>query len=155
LTPLTVPAKVRPPLTVQPRLAPALVPDNRSGGSDMSRNSRIAVLVGALAIAVVGFVVAGGGSSEKASHTSGHAYIYIVGGKPKGGVQTLTYNKGQQVVFTVTSDVADEVHVHGFNIEEEVPNDGSVTFSFPATDQGGHVIELEGRGEQIANLEVR
>jgi hypothetical protein len=106
-------------------------------------------------VVIVGFVVAGGGSSEKAAHTSGHAYLYVVGGKPRGGVQTLTYNKGQQVVFTVTSDVADEVHVHGFNVKREVPKNGSVTFSFPATDQGGHVIELEGRGEQIANLEVR
>lgn len=121
----------------------------------MSRNSRIAVLVGAVAVAIVGFVVAGGGSSEKATSTSGHAYIYIVGGKPRGGVQTLTYNDGQQVVFTVISDVADEVHVHGFNIKKNVPKDGSVTFSFPANDQGGHVIELEGRGEQIGNLEVR
>jgi hypothetical protein len=121
----------------------------------VSRNSRVAVLVGALAVAVVGFVVAGRGSSEKASRTSGHAYIYIVDGKPKGGVQTLTYNKGQQVVLTVISDVADEVHVHGFDIKKDVPKNGSVTFSFTATDQGGHVIELEGRGEQIANLEVR
>jgi hypothetical protein len=121
----------------------------------MTRNRRIAVLVGALAVAAVGFVVAGGGSSEKAGHTSGHAYIYVVGGKPTGGVQTLTYNEGQQAVFTVISDVADEVHVHGFNIEKDVPKDGSVTFSFAATDQGGHVIELEGHGEQIANLEVR
>jgi hypothetical protein len=121
----------------------------------MSRNSRIALLVGALAVVIVGFVLAGGDSSEKASHTSGHAYISIVGGKPEGGVQTLTYNKGQQVVFTVTSDVADEVHVHGFNVAKEIPKGGSVTFSFPATDQGGHVVELESRGEQIANLEVR
>jgi hypothetical protein len=79
----------------------------------------------------------------------------VVGGKPKGGVQTLTYNKGQQVLFTVVSDVTDVVHVHGFNFKKEVHKGGSVTFSFPATDQGGHVIELESRGEQIANLEVR
>jgi hypothetical protein len=121
----------------------------------LSRNGRIAVLVGAVAVAIVGFVVAGGGSSEKASRTSGHAFIHIVGGKPEGGVQTITYNEGQQVVLTVISDLADEVHVHGFNIKKDVPKDGSVTFSFPANDQGGHVIELEGRGEQIGNLEVR
>jgi hypothetical protein len=121
----------------------------------MSRNSRIAVLAGAVAVVIVGFVLASGGSSEKASHTSGHAYIYVVDGKPKGGVRTLTYNKGQQVLFTVVSDVADEIHVHGFNFKKDVAKNGSVTFSFPATDQGGHVIELEHRGEQIANLEVR
>jgi hypothetical protein len=113
------------------------------------------MLVGAVLVVIVAFVLANGSSSEKASHTSGHAYIYIVNGKPKGGVQTITYNKGQQVEFTVVSDVADEIHVHGFNLKKDVPKNGSVTFSFPASDQGGHVIELEHRGEQIANLEVR
>jgi copper(I)-binding protein len=121
----------------------------------MSRNRRAAVLAGAVVVAVVAFVLASGGSSEKAKHTSGHAYIYVVGGKPKGGVKTLTYNKGEQAVFTVVSDVADEVHVHGFNFKKDVAKNSRVTFSFPATDQGGHVIELESRSEQIANLEVR
>ncbi|HEY2142282.1 MAG TPA: hypothetical protein VGG98_09520 [Solirubrobacteraceae bacterium] len=121
----------------------------------MSRNSRIGMLAGAVVVVIVAFVLASSGSSDKATHTSGHAYIYVVGGKPKGGVRTLTYNKGQQVLFTVVSDVTDEVHVHGFNFKKEVRKGGSVTFSFTATDQGGHVIELESRGEQIANLEVR
>jgi copper(I)-binding protein len=121
----------------------------------MSRNSRIGVIAGAVVVAVVAFVVASSGSSDKATHTSGHAYIYVVAGKPKGGVQTLTYNSGEQVVFTVVSDVADEIHVHGFNFKKDVAKNGSVTFSFPATDQGGHVVELEKRGEQIADLEIR
>jgi hypothetical protein len=121
----------------------------------MSRNSRVAVLAGAAVVVIVAFVLIGGGNSEKAGRTSGHAYVYVVGGKPEGGVKTLTYNKGQQVVFTVVSDVADEIHVHGFNLKKNVAKNGSVTFSFPATDQGDHVIELESRGEQIANLEVR
>ncbi|HEX4186841.1 MAG TPA: hypothetical protein VHY83_02980 [Solirubrobacteraceae bacterium] len=121
----------------------------------MSRNSRIAVLAAVVVVAVVAFVLAGGGNSNKATHTSGHAYVYVVGAKPKGGVQTLTYNKGEQVIFTVISDVADEIHVHGFDLKKDVAKNGSVTFSFPATDQGGHVIELEKRGQQIANLEIR
>jgi hypothetical protein len=123
--------------------------------SSMSRNSRIGVLAAVLVVVVVGFVLAGGGSSNKVTHPSGHAYIYVVGAKPKGGVQTLTYNKGEDVVFTVVSDVADEIHVHGFNLKKDVAKNGSVTFSFPASDQGGHVIELEKRGQQIANLEIR
>ena len=121
----------------------------------MSRNSRIAVLVGALVVIVVGTVIAiSSGGSNKTTHTSGHAYIYVVNGKPKGGVQLLVYNKGQQVQFTVVSDVADEVHVHGFNFKKDVAKGGSVTFSFPATDVGDHVVELESRGEQIANLRI-
>jgi FlaG/FlaF family flagellin (archaellin) len=122
----------------------------------LSRNSRIAVLVGAAVVIVVGTVIAvSSGGSNKATRTSGHAYIYIVNGKPKGGVQLLVYNKGQQVQFTVVSDVSDEVHVHGYNFKKDVVKGGSVTFSFPATDVGDHVVELEGRGEQIANLRVQ
>ncbi|MEA2199538.1 MAG: hypothetical protein QOI89_134 [Solirubrobacteraceae bacterium] len=121
----------------------------------MSRNRRVALLAAVVVVVIVAFALASGGSSNKAKQTSGHAYIYVVGGKPKGGVKTLTYNKGEQVVFTVVSDVADEVHVHGFNFKKGVARNGTVTFSFPATDQGGHVIELESRAEQIANLEVR
>lgn len=121
----------------------------------MSRGTRIAVLAGAVVAIVVGTIIAvSSGGSNKATHTSGHAYIYVVHGKPKGGVQLLVYNKGQQVQFTVVSDVADEVHVHGFNFKKDVAKGGSVTFSFPGTDVGDHVVELESRGEQIANLRI-
>jgi FlaG/FlaF family flagellin (archaellin) len=121
----------------------------------MSRNARITLLIAAVAVVVIGTVIAiSSGGSNKASHTSGHAYIYVVNAKPKGGVQLLVYNKGQQVQFTIVSDVADEVHVHGYELKKEVAKGGSVTFSFPATDVGDHVVELESRGEQIANLRV-
>lgn len=121
-----------------------------------SRNSRIAALSGGALVLVVAFVVASaGGGSGKASRTSGHAYVYVVGAKPRGGIQKLVYNKGDQVTFTVVSDMHDEIHLHGYDLKKEVPAHGSVTFSFRATDQGEHVVELEGRNEQIANLEVR
>ena len=121
----------------------------------MSRNGRIAVLVGALVVIIAGTAIAiSSGGSNKSSHTSGHAYVYVVNGKPKGGVQLLVYNKGQMADFTVVSDVSDEIHVHGFNFKKDVKAGGSVTFTFPATDVGDHVVELEGRGEQIANLRV-
>lgn len=120
-----------------------------------SRNSRIAVLVGAVLVIVIGAIVAASsGGSSSAGHTSGHAYIHVVGGQPQGGVQLLVYNKGQQVQFTVTSDAAEEVHVHGYNLKQNVAKGGSVTFSFPASDVGDHVVELEHTGVQIANLRI-
>ncbi len=115
----------------------------------------MALLVGALVVIVVGAIVAGSVGGSSRSHTSGHAYIYVVGGKPKGGVQLLVYNKGQQAQFTVFSDVAAVVHVHGFDLRKQVAKGGSVTFSFPATDLGDHVVELEHSGVQIANLRVQ
>ena len=49
----------------------------------MSRTARVALLLGAVVVAAVAFVVAGGGKSTKTGHPSGHAYIYVVGGKPR------------------------------------------------------------------------
>lgn len=122
----------------------------------MSRNSRLALLAAAALVVIVGFVVASSnGGSGKATRTSGHAYVYVVGAKPRGGIQKLVYNKGDQITFTVVSDVHDEVHVHGYDLKKEVPAHGSVTFSLHATDQGDHVVELERANEQIATLEVR
>ena len=39
------------------------------------------------------------------------AHIVVQGGKPVGGVKDITVNKGQPVRFSVTSDVADEIHI--------------------------------------------
>ena len=52
------------------------------------------------------------------------------------------------------SDVADEVHMHGYDIVKDVKPGGSVTFDFPATIEGVFEAELEGRKEQILELTV-
>ena len=80
--------------------------------------------------------------------------VRVVGGKPKGGVQRLTFSKGGTVRFKVISDVADEIHVHGYDLKKDVKAGGSVTFAFPAKIDGRFDVELEGRHEQIAQLEV-
>jgi hypothetical protein len=80
--------------------------------------------------------------------------IVVVGGEPRGGVKRLPYESGDRVQFTVTSDVADEVHVHGYDISKDVPAGGTVRFSFPARIEGVFEVELEGRKQQIAELRV-
>lgn len=80
--------------------------------------------------------------------------IVVVGGKPRGGVERLSYSRGDRIVFTVTSDVADEAHVHGYDIKKDVPAGGTVRFSFPARIEGVFEVELEGRKQQIAELRV-
>lgn len=80
--------------------------------------------------------------------------VVVVGGEPRGGVQRLSYNTGDRVLFTVRSDIADEVHVHGYDITRDVPAGGSVRFSFPARLEGVFEVELEGSHQQIAELRV-
>ncbi len=80
--------------------------------------------------------------------------ITVRNGKPVGGVKKLSYKNGDQIRFVVTSDVADEVHVHGYDIAKDVKAGGSVRFSFPAKLEGIFEAELENRKEQIAELRI-
>ena len=128
----------------------------------MKTGTRWAVLGLVVVVAVVAFVIAqSGGSSSSSSKTTQSStaakpkLIVVKGGKPVGGVQDIAVTKGQPVRFTVQSDVAAEIHVHGYNFKKDVPKNGSVSFNFPATIDGGFVIELEARGEQIAALKVQ
>jgi hypothetical protein len=131
-----------------------------------SNTTRIALAVGAIAVIVVLFVVLnGGGDNNDSKTTTGStqttapatqpAVIDVRGGKPVGGIKKLNYTKGDQVRFRVNSDVADEIHVHGYDFHKDVAKGGSVSFSFPAKIDGVFVIELENAGEQIAELRVR
>jgi hypothetical protein len=121
----------------------------------MKRAIALAALVAAL---VVAFVIAKGSGSDNnktsTASSSGPVVIDVVNGKPQGGIQKITVKKGQPVRFTVHSDVADEIHVHGYNFHKDVKKGGSVSFDFPATIDGIFVIELESRSEQIASLQV-
>ena len=80
--------------------------------------------------------------------------INVVNGQPEGGIKTISYDKGDQVRLKVSSDVADEIHVHGYDLMKDVEKGGSVEFSFAASIEGRFEIELENAGTQIANLEV-
>jgi plastocyanin len=80
--------------------------------------------------------------------------IVVRNGEPVGGVAELEYSAGEEVKFKVRSDVADEVHVHGYDISKDVEAGGTVSFSFPAELEGIFEVELEERAEQIAELRV-
>jgi FtsP/CotA-like multicopper oxidase with cupredoxin domain len=143
----------------------------------VSRTQRAALAVGALAALIVAFVIVqSGGNGDKSSTTPSTAttttpaasggttstpaaqpaeqQIRVVGGKPSGGVQTIDVNKGDTVRFAVTSDVADEIHVHGYDFKKDVPKGGTVHFRFKATIDGIFVVELESRAQQIGKLVV-
>ena len=81
--------------------------------------------------------------------------IRVVGGKPVGGIAKLEVARGDRVRFAVHSDVADEIHVHGYDLMKDVAASQTVRFDFPARIDGDFVIELEHRGEQIGDLKVK
>jgi peptidoglycan hydrolase-like protein with peptidoglycan-binding domain len=80
--------------------------------------------------------------------------VLVKGGKPVGGIQRATAKKGQKVAIVVHSDVADEVHVHGYDLHKDVDAGGTVRIVFPATITGVFEAELENRKLQIVELTV-
>ena len=66
----------------------------------------------------------------------------------------LRFKQGETVRFRVRADVADHVHVHGYDLMKDVEPGKTITFSFPAKITGIFEIELEDAGEQIAQLRV-
>jgi hypothetical protein len=140
-----------------------------------SNVAKAALGVGAIVVAVVLFVVLKDDSGESTNtntnrHTSTNTntktspstrgtsaktpVIVVEHGKPVGGVRDLTYNEGERIRFEVRSDVSDEIHVHGYGLMKDVKAGGSVEFDFRATIEGIFEAELEGRGEEIAQLTV-
>ena len=80
--------------------------------------------------------------------------VVVVDGAPRGGIVRATVNKDDQVVLVVTSDVADEIHLHGYDKAKDVAAGGTIRIPFKATIPGRFEAELESRGVQIAEISV-
>jgi hypothetical protein len=80
--------------------------------------------------------------------------VTIRDGEPAGGIVRVTAHKGDLVLIKVRSDVADEVHVHGYDRTADVAPGKPVEILLRANLTGRFEIELEGRGKQIAQLTV-
>jgi hypothetical protein len=128
-------------------------------------NKLVAALLAALvlAFALTACGDSGDGSGTEASGGSGAApkspepgapTIIVRNGEPVGGIKELEFSAGDQIRFNVKSDVAEEIHVHGYDLMQDVPKGGEVSFEFPAEIEGIFEVELEGQGEQIAELRV-
>ena len=145
----------------------------------MSARQRLTFAAIAAAIAVVAVVVlASGGGSDNGSTTADAtptataggtatataakspeaapqgATIVVKGGQPVGGVEKIEVSQGDRLAFAVRSDVADEVHVHGYDLHKDVAAGGKVSFDFPARITGVFEVELENAGVQLASLTV-
>ncbi len=61
---------------------------------------------------------------------------------------------GSRVLLTVTSDVADQIHVHGYDIEKPVKAGGGVTFDFIANQGGLFEVETHDSEKLLLQLQV-
>jgi len=142
-----------------------------------SNGAKAAVAILSLAVIVVLFVVLSGGDDETTTTTATTAetttttgsetktttetppaadipVIKIVDGQPADGVTDLEFAKGEQVQFEVETDGDEgEIHVHGYDIAQELEN-GKTEFDFPADIDGVFEVEIEDTAVPIAELTV-
>jgi hypothetical protein len=79
----------------------------------------------------------------------------VKGGKVDPPTRRVKVAKGSKVRLLVTSDKADQLHVHGYEIEKELPAGEQVTVDFTADQTGVFEMETHESGLQLAQLEVR
>lgn len=76
-------------------------------------------------------------------------------GQVAGGVQTVRADREETVRLRVTSDVAEEVHVHTYDKLAQVQPGTPAEIQFVADIPGRHEVELEKRHRPLLILEVR
>jgi FtsP/CotA-like multicopper oxidase with cupredoxin domain len=120
----------------------------------MSRNQRLALVAGAIVVAVVAFVIVQSGGSDSNNDKSGGstvARIALSGNKVQSGPSTITATKGDTVHIVVTSDKPNTIHLHGYNIERQAAPGKPARFDFKANVEG--VFEIESHTWEDAGLE--
>jgi hypothetical protein len=124
-----------------------------------SNGARLGIAAAAIAVVVVLFIVLSGGDDDSSSSTVASTEvavptITIKDGEPVGGIQDLSFNKGDDIRFKVKSDADWEIHFHGYDIPMDVTAGGSVEFNVPATIEGVFEVEIEQTATQIAEITV-
>jgi hypothetical protein len=123
--------------------------------SSRTKDRAAAVVLG-LVLAVL---LAGCGGSSSGDAGSGGTTDTIRVAVKDGNVTPATHRepvaKGDTVKLVVTTDTADEVHVHGVDIEKETAPGKPVTITFVAKDAGIYEVETHESGLQLLQLEVR
>ena len=148
----------------------------------MDKRQRMTLLGIAAAIAVAAVVIAlvAGGGDEETSDTKAQTQatqaqpagedttetqpapppkpeateIRVKGGEPVGGVEEIEANKGDTVRIDVTSDSADELHLHVYDVEKPLVPGKTTRLKFKADVEGVVELELHGSGTRIAEITV-
>ncbi|MGH3669585.1 MAG: hypothetical protein ACRDSH_02965, partial [Pseudonocardiaceae bacterium] len=80
--------------------------------------------------------------------------VKVQGGKVSGDTGRVTVPLGTPVVLSVSSDVADEIHVHGYDRKAPVPAGTTASVTFTANKPGVFDVELENSKLQLLQLQV-
>ena len=119
----------------------------------MNRGAAVLTLV--LAVLLSG---CGGSSTSADAGGTGKTdtiQVAVKDGKVTPATHREPVAQGDTVKLVVTTDTADEVHVHGVDIEKETLPGEPATITFVAKDPGIYEVETHESGLQLLQLEVR
>jgi heme/copper-type cytochrome/quinol oxidase subunit 2 len=80
--------------------------------------------------------------------------VQVAGGKVTGDTGRVPVPVGDHVTLTITSDVADEVHVHGYDRTTALTPGTPAELTFDATIPGVFEVELHEAGTVLLSLQV-
>ena len=144
---------------------------------------RIATLIAALALSAIGLAGCGGddnaadavtttattttATTTTTTDTGGETTpttpaaqakvitIRVVGGRPQGGIQRPTIDQGDKVVLVIRADSGEAVHLHGYNLQQEIVPGAAARMPFTADIAGRFELELHPTDTLLAVLEVK
>jgi hypothetical protein len=80
--------------------------------------------------------------------------VTVTGGQAAGDTGRVPVAAGEQVTLVVTSDAADEVHVHGYDLSADLTPGTPAEISFAADLPGVFEVELHEAGTLLLSLQV-
>ena len=80
--------------------------------------------------------------------------VQITGGQASGDTGRVPVVVGTPVTLSITSDAADEVHVHGYDLEATLTPGTPAEISFDAGIPGVFEVELHEAGTVLLSLQV-
>ena len=144
---------------------------------------RIATLIAALALSAIGLAGCGGddnaadavtttattttATTTTTTDTGGETTpttpaaqakvitIRVVGGRPQGGIQRPTIDQGDKVVLVIRAASGEAVHLHGYNLEQEIVPGAAARMPYTADIAGRFELELHPTDTLLAVLEVK
>jgi hypothetical protein len=81
--------------------------------------------------------------------------VAVTGGQVTGEAGRVPVAVGEPVTLVVTSDAADELHVHGYDLTAELPAGRPAELTFEATVPGVFEVELHDAGTVLLTLQVQ
>jgi hypothetical protein len=80
--------------------------------------------------------------------------IEVVDATVVGGANRIEVSLGEKVTLRVSADVADELHIHGYDLTDDVSATEAGEIIFTADIPGVFEVELENAGLELVRLEV-